>query len=113
MSGLKPRPLSPYAAEAARLLGARIRFARRQRGWSQEDLAERVGVTARTIYKVERGDPTVRLGAAFESAALLGVSLFDPDVSRLTLDLDRVQARDALLSRPVGRHRTSDVRDDF
>jgi transcriptional regulator with XRE-family HTH domain len=94
-------------------LGARIRLARRQRGWSQEDLAERAGVTARTVYKIEKGDPTVRLGAAFESAALLNVSLFEPDLSRLALDLDRVQAREALLSRPVGKHRTNDVRDDF
>lgn len=94
-------------------MGARIRLARRQRGWSQEDLAERAGVTARTVYKIEKGDPTVRLGAAFESAALLNVSLFEPDFSRLTLDLDRVQARDALLARPVGKHRTTHVHDDF
>jgi transcriptional regulator with XRE-family HTH domain len=107
------RPLSPYAAEAARLLGARIRLARRERGWSQEELAERAGLTARTIYKVERGDTTVRLGAAFESAALLGVPLFEPDISRLSLDLDRIQARDALLSRPLGKRRLTDVDDDF
>lgn len=109
----KPRPISPYAAEAAKLLGARIRYARRERGWSQEELGERTAVTARTVYKIERGDPSVRLGAAFEAAALLGVPLFESDVTRLSLDLDRVRARDALLARPVGRQRASDVHDDF
>jgi transcriptional regulator with XRE-family HTH domain len=109
----RPRPYSPYAAEAARLLGAEIRLARRGRRWSQSELAERAGITARTVYKIEHGDLSVGLGAAFEAAALVGVPLFHAERSRLTADLDRVQARSALLPRPSRRRPDDEVEDDF
>jgi transcriptional regulator with XRE-family HTH domain len=100
MPGKRPRPRSPYAVDAARLLGSQINLARRERRWSQEELAERIGVTARTVYKIERGDLSVSLGAAFEAAALVGVPLFYSDHARLSGELDRVRARSALLPRP-------------
>jgi transcriptional regulator with XRE-family HTH domain len=108
-----PRPRSPYAVEAARLLGARIRLARRERRWSQAELAERAGITARTIYKIEHGDLSVGLGAAFEAAALLGVPLFHAERSQLGSDLDRTEARSALLPRPTRARSTDEVNDDF
>ncbi len=107
------RPHSPYAVEAARLLGAQIRLARRERRWSQAELAARAGITARTVYKIEHGDLSVGLGAVFEAAALLGVPLFHSDRSRLTVDLDRVEARSALLPRPTRSRPDEDVKDDF
>jgi len=106
------RPHSPYAVDAARLLGARVRLARRERRWSQQELASRVGVTPRTVYKIEHGDLSVGLGAAFEAAALLGVPLFYAERSRLTAELDRLDARTALLPRPVSSE-LGQVNDDF
>lgn len=76
MAPKRPHVHLPYAVEAARLLGAQIRLARRERRWSQDELAERAGITTRTVYKIEHGDLSVRLGSAFEAAALLGVPLF-------------------------------------
>lgn len=38
------------------LIGDRIRALRRQRGWSQEQLGERVGFSQSKISKIERGD---------------------------------------------------------
>lgn len=108
---MRPRVYSPYAVEAARLLGGQIRLARRERRWSQDELAERAGITTRTVYKIEHGDLSVGLGSAFELAALLGVPLFHAERPRLTADLDRVQARSALLPRPS--RSTGKVRDDF
>lgn len=108
----RPRPYSPYAADAARLLGAEIRLARRQRRWTQDELAARAGITPRTVYKIEHGDLSVGLGAAFEAAALLGVPLFHAERSRLSADLERAEARSALLSRP-SRARPDEVNDDF
>lgn len=105
-------PRSPYAVDAARLLGARVRLARRERRWSQQELASRVGVTPRTVYKIEHGDLSVGLGAAFEAAALLGVPLFYAERSRLTAELDRLDARTALLPRPVSSE-LGQVNDDF
>jgi transcriptional regulator with XRE-family HTH domain len=113
MASKRPRSYSPYAADAARLLGAEIRLARRRRRWSQDELAARAGITARTVYKIEHGDLSVGLGAAFEAAALLGVPLFHADRSRLSADLDRAEAQSALLSRPSRARPGDEVKDDF
>lgn len=109
----RPRRYSPYAIEAARLLGAEIRLARRRRRWSQDELAARAGITARTVSKIEHGELSVGLGAAFETAALLGVPLFHAERSRLTADLDRAEARSALLPRPSRGRMDDEVNDDF
>lgn len=109
----RPRPYSPYAVDAARLLGARVRLARRERRWSQDELAARAGITSRTLSKIEHGDLSVGLGAAFEAAALVGVPLFDTERSRLSADLDRTEARSALLPRPPRTRRAGEVKDEF
>ena len=61
---------------AVRILGESIRAGRLKRGWSVEALAERVGVSAPTITKIERGSPSVAVGTVFEAARLAGVELF-------------------------------------
>jgi transcriptional regulator with XRE-family HTH domain len=94
-----PRTYSPLTVEAGRLLGGRIRLARKERSWTVEQLAERVGVAHVTISKVERGDLTVAVGTVFEAAAVVGVPLFDPDPRRRSLESDRVRDRLALLPR--------------
>lgn len=102
---------SPYSVEAARLLGARIRLGRRERRWTLQELADRVGVTTVTMRKIERGDPSVRLGSAFEAAALTGVPLFDPDRSRLSSEAGRVADRLAVLPKIV--RKPAQVNDEF
>jgi transcriptional regulator with XRE-family HTH domain len=97
--------------EAAKLLGARVQLARRERRWTLQELAERVGVTHVTMRKVERGDLTVALGVAFEAAAVLGVPLFHADRSRRALEAGRVEDRLAVL--PALVRKPADVDDDF
>jgi transcriptional regulator with XRE-family HTH domain len=97
--------------EAARLLGARVRLARRERRWTLQELAERVGVTHVTMRKVERGDLTVGLGVAFEAASVLGVPLFHEDRSRRALEAGRVDDRLAVLPQLV--RKPTDIDDDF
>jgi transcriptional regulator with XRE-family HTH domain len=53
------RTYSPVTVEAARLLGARVQQARRERRWTLQELADRVGVTHVTMRQVERGELTV------------------------------------------------------
>ncbi|HXN38557.1 MAG TPA: helix-turn-helix transcriptional regulator [Solirubrobacteraceae bacterium] len=106
------RAYSPYAIEAAQLLGARIRLARRERRWSMRELAERASITSPTLARIEHGDLTVGLGVAFEAAALAGVPLFHEDRADLSIDLDRTSNRVALLPQRV-RPRRRDVKDDF
>lgn len=102
---------SPHALEASSLLGERIRLGRRERGWTLEELAERVGVSVPTMRKIERGDPSVGLGTAFEAATLTGVALFHEDPSRLRLEAARVGDRLAVLPRLV--RKPAEVDDDF
>lgn len=78
-----------------------------------DDLAARIGVTAKTLRKVERGELGVGLGVAFEAAALTGVPLFHEDPARLSLDAEFAQARVALLPSRVRARAGEAVKDDF
>jgi transcriptional regulator with XRE-family HTH domain len=108
----RTRSYSPITLQAARLLGAQIAQARRERRWSTTELAERAQITRATLHAVERGEPTVGLGIAFETAAVLGIPLFRESAAELSVDVDRARERLAVLPqrirRPVGR-----VNDDF
>jgi transcriptional regulator with XRE-family HTH domain len=106
-----PRTYSPYTLEALQLLGEQIRLGRRERLWTQAELAERAGVSIRTLNRVEHGDPHAGLGTAFELATLVGVPLFHPDRERLSMDLDRIRARSALLPQRI--RRAGKVDDEF
>lgn len=101
---------APVTLEGCRLLGDRVRLARRERRWTVAELAERVGVSPVTIRKAERGDPTVALGTAFEAAALLGVALFHEDPARRAVEAEYVATRLAVLPAVV---RPGRVDDDF
>jgi len=107
----RTRTYSPVTVQVAKLLGARVRLARRERRWTLQELAERVGVTHVTMRKVEHGDLTVGLGVAFEAAAVLGVPLFHEDPSRRTLEAGRVDDRLAVLPELV--RKPAEVDDDF
>lgn len=104
------RPLSRSTVEAARLLGRRIALARRERRWTVAELAERVGCSAATMGKVERGDPSVALGTVFEAAALVGIALFTDDTAALAREAELLEARLAVLPQRVRRRH---VDDDF
>ncbi|MGY1887745.1 helix-turn-helix transcriptional regulator [Blastococcus sp. SYSU DS0753] len=56
-------------------LGSEIARVRRERRWSQTELAQRVGVALGTIRAVEKGAPSVTLGVAVEAATVLGIDL--------------------------------------
>lgn len=88
-----------------------MRLARRERRWTVEELAERVGVSHVTIRKVERGDLTVGLGVAFEAATILGVPLFHEDADRRYLEARHLADRLAVL--PERSRRSVRVDDDF
>ena len=105
------RTYSPLSVEAAKLLGARVRLARRGRRWTLQELAERVGVSHVTMRKIERGDLTVALGLAFEAAAVTGVPLFHEDRFRRLLEVGRVEDRLAVLPQLV--RKLPEIDDDF
>lgn len=94
------RVFSHYTLDAAGVLGTQIAQARREKRWKQEELAERAGVAPFTVRKVERGDPTVALGTAFEIARLVGVPLFGAEDPATMTGLLR-QGRDRLALLPA------------
>ena len=65
---------------------SRIRELRALRGWSQADLAERLGVSRQTVNAVETGKFDPSLPLAFKMARLFGQAIeavFAPDEADL------------------------------
>ena len=61
-----------------------VRELRREQGWSQADLAERLEVSRQTINEIETGKYDPSLPLAFKIASLFGrpiESIFDPGSS--------------------------------
>lgn len=77
------RTYSKYTTEAAKLLGQQIKLGRKQRRWSESELAQRAGISRATLKKIEKGATSTSLGLVFEVATLVGVALFGTDINGL------------------------------
>ena len=55
----------------------RLRVLRAERGWSQQDLAERLGVSRQSVNAVETGRYDPSLPLAFRIARLFGAPIED------------------------------------
>ena len=69
---LADKALSPAALEILQKLGQGIRIARARRGIRQEDLARRASMSRVRLRKLEKGDPSVGLGALVQILEILG-----------------------------------------
>ena len=81
------------AAHALRKLGRDLAVARRKRGISTSDMAARLFVRRDTLWRLERGDPTVALGTLATTIFVLGLhdrlaNLAAPGRDELGLSLD-------------------------
>ena len=94
---LKPMPQTPSiplpAAQALRKLGRDLALARRKRGIATADMASRLFVSRDTLWRLERGDPTVALGTLATAAFILQMhdrlaELAAPATDALALNLD-------------------------
>jgi transcriptional regulator with XRE-family HTH domain len=108
----KARTYSRYTMDAAALLGKQIRLERKKRNWSETELAARAGISRATVQKIEKGDPTCAMGLVFETAALVGVRLFDPEAASLAGHLERTDDRLSVLPKSAHNKRKA-VDDDF
>ncbi len=106
------RPLSLYATDAVRLLGLLVRKARIEKRMTTTDTAVRSGISRGLLNRIEKGDPTCAIGAAFEVAAVVGLPLFDAEQSTLAHALSTNREVMRLLPRSVRRQR-KEVDDDF
>lgn len=64
--------LPQVAASALRRLGEGIAIARARRKESQRVWAERIGISVPTLIRLEKGDPTVSMGAYASALWLMG-----------------------------------------
>jgi transcriptional regulator with XRE-family HTH domain len=105
------RPYPRTVRNAIQLLGAQIRAGRLDRGWSVVELAQRAGVSEKTVRSVENGDAGVAIGTVLDCAVLVGVPLFYDDERRLAAEVERGRA--PLIGRRVRRSPQPDVDLDF
>lgn len=108
----KQRAYSKYAREAAFLLGQQIRLERKNRRWSEQNLAARAGISRATLQKIEAGEMSPSIGIAFEVAALVGIPLFEQESRTLTNSIELTQSKIALLPKRT-KTKTKAVDDDF
>jgi transcriptional regulator with XRE-family HTH domain len=81
------------AAHALRKLGRDLAVARRKRGLSTADMAGRLFVSRDTLWRLERGDPTISLGTLATGTFVLQLhdrlaNLAAPASDHLALSLD-------------------------
>lgn len=109
---IKQRTYSKYAQEAGLLLGKQIRLGRKQRKWSEKNLAERIGISRATLQKIENGEMVCTIGLVFEAAALVGIPLFEQDKVPLSLRIEQASDKISLLPQRI-KTKTKVVDDDF
>ena len=78
---------------ALRKLGRDLALARRKRGIATSDMATRLFVSRDTLWRLERGDPTVAIGTLATAAFVLSLhdrlaNLASPATDALALSLD-------------------------
>ena len=71
----KARDTSLPAAvkQAINEMGGLISTARKEKSWSQHELAERIGVGRMTVVRMEKGVPEVAIGVYLTAAWVLGL----------------------------------------
>lgn len=108
----KIRTYSRYNIEAVTLLGKQIRLGRKQRKWTEAELAQRAGISLATVKRLEKGDMTCAVGLVFEVAMVVGMKLFSDDNLSLEMLKEHIDAKIALLPKTI-RNIQKDLDDDF
>jgi len=105
------RTYSRETERAIAYLAAQIRIARKERRFTEAEMAKRVGISRSTLQAIEAGNPKAEIGLVLELAVLLGVPVFGEEgVS--PRELGRLRDTLALLPKSIRKTR-KDVDDDF
>ncbi len=108
------RTYSQYTKEALTLLSGLIRAARIERKLSAQEVAERAGISRSMLQRIEKADPKCEIGAVFEVASIVGVPLFNAELSspKLANNIKRTEEKLALLPQRARKPQKA-VDDDF
>ncbi len=93
-------------------MGEQIKLGRKQKRWTENELAERAGISRATLQKIEKGDMSCALGLVFEVATLVNIPLFEQDTYPLSKQLEHIRDKVTLLPQRI-RTRQNAVDDDF
>ncbi|WP_263354241.1 helix-turn-helix domain-containing protein [Acidicapsa acidisoli] len=75
--------LLPRLSRLLQGFGGNLKLARLRRKYSSETVAQRAGITRRTLSKVEQGDPTVSFGVY---ARVMQILRLEDDLAQLAVD---------------------------
>ena len=80
----KSTVLLPKTIKKLSLMGEQIKLARLRRNITEDLVAERAGLSRATVWKVEKGDPTVSMGAY--ASVLIALGGLDDDLLLIAKD---------------------------
>lgn len=69
----KPQYMYPSAQRETLSLGQRLKDARLRRRFSMDTVCARAGISRPTLYKIEKGDPSVTFGHYVQVLRVLGL----------------------------------------
>lgn len=75
--------LTPRAKRILNELGENLKLARLRRKLSAEQISERAGISRVTLWQIEKGSPTVAMGAYFQVLFVLGL---ESDIQKIAAD---------------------------
>ncbi len=73
MKNIKKTIIFPQHMHYFVSLGENIRLARKRRRLTSVTVAERAGIDRKTLYQIERGNPSVSIGSYFNVLRTLGL----------------------------------------
>lgn len=106
------RAYSHYTRDTLMLLGKLIQRKRKERKLTKQKLAERSGISRGLLQRIENGNPKCEIGVVFETAAIVGVTLFNTDHKTIKQHLRQTEDILALLPASI-RESKRDFDDDF
>ena len=80
----KSTVLLPKTLKKLSLMGEQIKLARLRRNITEDLVAERSGLSRATVWKIEKGDPSVSMGAY--ASVLIAIGGLDDDLLLIAKD---------------------------
>ena len=83
MRNVKKQVILPKYSKLLHEMGENIKLARKRRKLTTLQVSERSGISRTTLYQIEKGEPSVAIGAYFNVLRILGLQ---NDILKLAAD---------------------------